>query len=150
MRMPASAVPTVHGTATATGAARGSRTVATNARNGMGAVLAPALYGIEKMGDLVKASSLCGACQEICPVRIPIPHMLLQLRDEGYRKGVLKDPVPWKLYSFGATHESAWRMGLKLLPIAESFPHPLKKSWSKDRTLPKKQGRSFREWWSKR
>jgi len=116
----------------------------------IGAVLAPALYGIEKMGDLAKASSLCGACQEICPVRIPIPHMLLQLRDEGYRKGVLKDPVPWGLYAFGATHESWWRAGLKLLPVAESLPNPLKTSWAKERALPKRQGRSFREWWKKR
>jgi len=49
----------------------------------LGAVLGPALEGVEKLPDLAKASTLCGACEEACPVKIPIPKMLLQLRDEA-------------------------------------------------------------------
>lgn len=116
----------------------------------LGAVLAPALEGVEKMGDLAKASSLCGACQEVCPVKIPIPDMLLQLRDEAFRKGVFHDPVPWSLYSFGARRPWAWRLGLKMLPLAESLPSPAKASWSEYRSMPKPQGSSFREWWKQR
>jgi L-lactate dehydrogenase complex protein LldF len=53
----------------------------------VGAVLTPGLRGLEAWHDLPHASSLCGACREICPVRIDIPRMLLKLRDEGTRRG---------------------------------------------------------------
>ena len=53
----------------------------------VGAVLTPGLRGLEKWHDLPHASSLCGACREICPVRIDIPRMLLALRDEATRRG---------------------------------------------------------------
>jgi L-lactate dehydrogenase complex protein LldF len=116
----------------------------------LGAVLAPALEGVEKMGYLSKASSLCGACEEVCPVQIPIPRMLLQLRDEAYREGVIKDPAPWGLYAKGATSDWKWRLGLKLLPMASQLPHPLKGNWEESRTVPQRVGRSFRKWWNAR
>ena len=53
----------------------------------VGAVLTPGLRGLEKWHDLPHASSLCGACREICPVRIDIPRMLLALRDEATKRG---------------------------------------------------------------
>ncbi len=53
----------------------------------VGAVLTPGLRGLEKWHDLPHASSLCGACREICPVRIDIPRMLLALRDEATQRG---------------------------------------------------------------
>ncbi len=46
----------------------------------IGAVLAPAMLGIEQAGDLPFASTLCGACRDVCPVRIDIPELLLSLR----------------------------------------------------------------------
>ena len=118
----------------------------------IGAVLAPALEGVEKMGYVAKASSLCGACEEVCPVQIPIPRMLLQLRDEAFKAGVAGDSAPWGVYAFGATHPSTWRAGLKMLPMAESVPvpHPLKSGWGEFRELPHRQGRSFRSWWGSR
>jgi L-lactate dehydrogenase complex protein LldF len=48
----------------------------------VGAVLTPGLRGLAGWHDLPQASSLCGACREICPVRIDIPRMLLSLRDQ--------------------------------------------------------------------
>ena len=53
----------------------------------VGAVLTPGLRGLEKWHDLPHASSLCGACREICPVRIDIPRMLLTLRDQATERG---------------------------------------------------------------
>jgi L-lactate dehydrogenase complex protein LldF len=53
----------------------------------VGAVLTPGLRGIQDFPDLPQASSLCGACREICPVRIDIPRMLLSLRDQTTRLG---------------------------------------------------------------
>ena len=52
----------------------------------VGSVLTPALRGLGPFGELPHASSLCGACREICPVRIDIPRMLLALRAQGVRE----------------------------------------------------------------
>lgn len=53
----------------------------------VGAVLTPALGGIAEWSDLPQASSLCGACREVCPVRIDIPRMLLVERDQARQAG---------------------------------------------------------------
>src|SRR5687767_907750 len=48
----------------------------------IGSVITPQLIGIEKTAQLPYASSLCGACREVCPVKIDIPRLLLHLRGE--------------------------------------------------------------------
>ena len=116
----------------------------------LGAVLAPALEGVEKLPDVAKASTLCGSCEEVCPVKIPIPRMLLQLREEAVRTGVLKEPIPWSMFVFGATSGLRWRTGLKLLPMSKMAQHPMKNGWTEFRDLPEKQGRDFRKWWNGR
>jgi L-lactate dehydrogenase complex protein LldF len=82
----------------------------------VGAVLTPGLEGIEKWSDLPHASSLCGACKEVCPVRIDIPRMLLKLRDEGHKKG--KAPVWVKMglpvYRFVAVRPGLFKTAIKL------------------------------------
>ena len=50
----------------------------------MGAVLIPNLIGIEEAGHLPNASTLCGRCEEVCPMRIPLPRMLRQLRERQF------------------------------------------------------------------
>lgn len=112
----------------------------------LGAVLAPAMEGVEALGDLAKASSLCGACEEACPVRIPIPDLLLRLRKEAG----LEDGVPWKWFGKAAVRAATWRTGLRLLPLASKLPHPLKSAWTARRDLPTREGRDFRRWWHER
>lgn len=116
----------------------------------IGAVLAPALEGVEKLGDLAKASTLCGACEEVCPVQIPIPRMLLQLRDEAFRMGTVREPIPWSGFAMGAINARAWKLGLKMLPMAGRLPHPMKWGWSEFREDPRREGRDFRKWWDER
>jgi len=116
----------------------------------LGAVLGPALEGVEKLPDIAKASTLCGACEEVCPVKIPIPKMLLQLREEAIRKGVLKDNIPWSMFSVGSTSGFRWRMGLKLLPMAPLARHSAKSGWEEFKDMPKKEGKDFRKWWNGR
>lgn len=78
----------------------------------VGAVLTPALGGIAEWSDLPQASSLCGACREVCPVRIDIPRMLLVERDQAKRAG----KMPWWLsfglgvYSFTVTRPALYRI----------------------------------------
>jgi L-lactate dehydrogenase complex protein LldF len=115
----------------------------------LGAVLAPALEGVERLGELAKASTLCGACEEVCPVKIPIPDQLLQLRREAMDLGVLKDPVPWRWFGIGTKTAARWKMGLRLLPLAMSIPGPLLR-WTEFREPPQREGRNFRSWWQDR
>jgi L-lactate dehydrogenase complex protein LldF len=46
----------------------------------IGSVLSPGLFGVADFGNLARASSLCGACKEVCPVDIDLPRMLLRVR----------------------------------------------------------------------
>ncbi len=52
----------------------------------IGSILEPQKEGLERLGELAEASTLCGACGEVCPVRIPIPQLLNRLRWEGVRR----------------------------------------------------------------
>lgn len=51
----------------------------------IGKIISPHLLGLDATADLATASSLCGACGEVCPVRIPIPQLLVRLRTEANR-----------------------------------------------------------------
>jgi len=100
----------------------------------VGAVLAPALEGVKKLGALAKASSLCGECKEVCPVDIPIPDMLLRLRSEDERNRENK----WKWFAFGAQNPMFWRAGVRLMRMP--------RAWREFRNPPKRQN-DFRRWW---
>ena len=104
----------------------------------VGAVLAPALEGVDSMGDLAFASTLCGACKTVCPVDIDIPSMLLHLRAE-------QKANKWRLYGKSVTSAKAWRQTLRLLPLAKKLPNP----WKEFRDTPA-TGKSFRRWWNER
>lgn len=126
----------------------------------LGAVLGPLLRdpaAFPEMADLPKASSLCGACQEVCPVDIPIPELLLRLRDRAHREKVPSSggSLPLREWSHLASHPLAWRAALfagaavNLLPPA-LLPSAALRSWSQHRTLPKWQGGAFRAWFRHR
>lgn len=104
----------------------------------VGAVLAPALEGIEAMGDLAKASTLCGACEVACPVAIPIPDMLLHLRSQDSRNS----SEIWSWFRASTKNATLWRTGIKLLPLIGTAPP----GWREFRDAPKRQ-KSFRSWW---
>ena len=103
----------------------------------IGAVLAPALDGVPKMGELAKASTLCGLCREVCPVDIPIPDMLLKLRSEDERNRTSE----WTWFGLAARSNLLWKAGLKLLPMVEP-----PRGWKEFREFPRKRV-DFRRWW---
>ena len=120
----------------------------------VGAVLSPLLFGdrFPELADLPKASSLCGACNEVCPVDIPIPDLLLRLRDKAKREGVHSPAaVPMTPFSALATSPSLWRTAMTMskamnhLPIHVAPIKPLQ-DWLGQRTLPKSRGGDFRKW----
>jgi L-lactate dehydrogenase complex protein LldF len=120
----------------------------------VGAVLSPLLLGdrFNEKADLPKASSLCGACNEVCPVDIPIPDLLLRLRDKAHREGAPSPGIPpmgaWALL---ASQPAAWSAALagghllnhlptRLIPIAAL------RAWESTRELPEWRGGEFRKW----
>ncbi|MTW09454.1 iron-sulfur cluster-binding protein [Pseudoduganella eburnea] len=74
----------------------------------IGKVISPHLLGLEETADLVTASSLCGACGEVCPVRIPIPALLVRLRTEANRDPA--QPVDRPLRGQGANFSRGERV----------------------------------------
>ena len=75
----------------------------------VGAVLMPALQGLHQWRDLPQASSLCGACREVCPVRIDIPRMLLEHRDKATQLGLT--PI-WVTFGLTVFRQIATRPAL--------------------------------------
>lgn len=124
----------------------------------VGAVLSPLLAGDEfpKYADLPKASSLCGACNEVCPVNIPIPDLLLRLRARANREGIKSAGAPpMTPFARLATSPKLWRTAMTAsramnhLPVTMMPVKPLQE-WLKIRTLPKWRGGEFRKWMKER
>jgi L-lactate dehydrogenase complex protein LldF len=119
----------------------------------VGAVLSPLLAGkhFPELADLPKASSLCGACQEVCPVNIPIPDLLLRLRDQNKQAhGPTSGTPPMGAWSLLASQPAAWKTALKMGGVLEHIPRMLSpaplRSWQDRRVLPPWRGGAFRHW----
>jgi L-lactate dehydrogenase complex protein LldF len=128
----------------------------------LGAVLTPQLRGVgDPAGDsLPFASTLCGACQDVCPVAIDIPRVLVYLRsrvEEEGRVGAeqlamrvaargLRRPVRWE-----AVQRLAARAARSdLLVGAAAVLIPALRVWTSARDLPEVPRSGFREWWAGR
>ncbi len=126
----------------------------------MGAVLIPNLIGIDEAGHLPNASTLCGQCQDVCPMRIPLPRMLRQLRARQFE--AKKSPATlrrglglWaalarrpKLYQF-ATRLGVGVMGRMGRRKGRFRSLPLAGGWTGARDLPAPQGATFQAQWSR-
>jgi L-lactate dehydrogenase complex protein LldF len=124
----------------------------------IGAILTPQLRGLESGRSLPYASSLCGACYEVCPVEIDIPRVLVHLRSR------VVDSEPWwhpekaamkglfRAFSSARAFEraqAAARLGSR--PLARNgrigrLPWPLS-GWTETRDLPEPPKETFRDWW---
>ena len=125
----------------------------------MGAVLIPNLIGIEEAGDLPNASTLCGRCEEVCPMRIPLPRMLRKLRERQFEANLTAKPVRWGLAGWAflaqrpALYQMAMRVGVGALAMlgrkrGRFRSLPLASGWTSARDLPAPQGQTFQQLWS--
>jgi len=116
----------------------------------IGALLRPLLEGLDRAGELPFASSLCGACSEICPVRIPLDRLLLELRARA-RHGLL-EKAAFRAWAFAAERPALFRLAAA---VWRKFPFlaaltPPGRAWKKGRELPRPPRESFEAWWEKR
>ena len=106
--------------------------------------------------DLPRASSLCGACHEVCPVDIPIPDLLLRLRDRGKRAGIRPAGASPSMTSWSrvASRPWIWRRALATGRLLRFVPAALRPSplraWEQNHDLPAWRGGAFRRWWQTR
>ncbi len=132
----------------------------------IGAILTPQLKGVQNASSLPFASSLCGACYEVCPVKIDIPKILVHLRAEVVER---KEGKPLrrleperlamiaaaKIFAVPSRYERAQRLARTAqVPFVrrgflERLPGPLA-GWSATRDLKAVPKEPFRDWWRKR
>ena len=124
----------------------------------LGAVLSPSLAGpdFKRLADLPKASSLCGACNEVCPVDIPIPDLLLKLRNRAKQEHLPSPGTPpMGPFAALATSPAIWRGAMRAGAVLDIVPQglipvPAIQEWLKVRTLPAWRGGQFRAWMKNR
>jgi len=127
----------------------------------MGAVLTPSLIGIEEAGHLPNASTFCGRCEEVCPMKIPLPKMMRHWREREFQRHL--PPRPYRLglavWAFFARRPALYRpaadLAARLLGAlgrarGRFRALPLAAGWTRTRDLPAPEGRSFMSLWAAR
>jgi L-lactate dehydrogenase complex protein LldF len=130
----------------------------------IGAIVTPQLMGLDQAGSLPFASSLCGACAEVCPVKIDIPRILVHLRGRvvaARRATSVLDGEALAMraaqFVFGGAGrlgaaQSAARAGQTVFlrnGMISGLPGPLA-GWTSARDFPPVAAESFRQWWARR
>jgi L-lactate dehydrogenase complex protein LldF len=134
----------------------------------IGAILTPQLLGIKQANTLPYASSLCGACYDVCPVKINIPQILIYLRGRAVRQkqrsrrlseranpeGIAMRFIA-RTFASRSRYEQAQKLALlgqlplKHGDVIDWLPGELG-NWTTMRDIPALPGQSFRDWWRTR
>jgi L-lactate dehydrogenase complex protein LldF len=114
----------------------------------IGAVLSPQLFGLARAPELPYASSLCGACRDVCPVKIDIPALLLHLRAElvdrrASRSGGLLERMAFWTFARVMTRPWLYDWLMRLVRLLRIRPRV--GAWTAGRDLRPLAPRSFRE-----
>lgn len=116
----------------------------------IGSVITPYLSGMDEFKHLSNASSLCGNCTEVCPVRINLHELLLDNRHEAVKQGTssLAERISWKVWRTASLSRMMMNMGngnLKNKVVNNLF-----KGWSKHRAPLDFSQKTFNELWKER
>jgi L-lactate dehydrogenase complex protein LldF len=127
----------------------------------MGAVLTPSLKGIDKAGHLPNASTFCGRCEEVCPVRIPLPRMMRAWREREFERHLSPATVRgglalWRFFAkrprlYGLATDMAARLLALMGRRRGRFRRlPFASGWTRYRDFPAPQGATFQAQWKHR
>jgi L-lactate dehydrogenase complex protein LldF len=124
----------------------------------IGTILEPQKEGLKVNGELVQASSLCGACGDVCPVRIPIPGLINRLRHDGVRQDTentntkdagtrrkAMEAAAWKGWSWSASHPAMYNLGAKTATKVRKLMPGKMGAWTSVRSAPKLAGKTLHE-----
>lgn len=127
----------------------------------IGSVMTPALIGVEKGGNLPNASTFCGKCEQVCPMRIPLPKMMRHWRrmefeaalpPAGQRVGL----ALWAWFAKRpALYQTVTGLAARTLSLFAGRKHalsrlPLAGGWTGGRAMPAPEGRTFQAQWAAR
>jgi len=127
----------------------------------MGSVLTPSLIGVEAAGNLPNASTFCGQCESVCPMKIPLPKMMRHWREHEFQRHL---PLPayrlgLAVWAFFARQPALYRLaadiGARILGFVgrgrgRFRALPLAAGWTRTRDMPAPEGRSFMSLWAAR
>ncbi len=124
----------------------------------MGSVLTPKFIGVDKAGHLPNASTFCGRCEEVCPMRIPLPKMMRHWREQEFERH-LSPPAQrrnLKLWAWVAKRPTLYRLATRIaargMSVLGGRRHrlgwlPVASAWTKHRDMPTPEGGTFMAQW---
>ncbi len=127
----------------------------------MGAVLTPLMVGLQEGRPLPNASTLCGRCEEVCPMSIPLPKMLREHRRQEFARRLTPPRARWALAAWAyfakrpELYRHATRLGIKLLNLLSGGKGRFRsllfaQAWTAARDLPAPQRDTFMAQWQQR
>ncbi len=109
----------------------------------IGTVLEPQKSGLDRLGELTEASTLCGACGEVCPVRIPLPALINAVRRDPVStpgRGTRRkraEALVWRIWAAVHSHPPLYRAYTRLACALRAFAPRRIPGWSDHRTAPR-------------
>ena len=127
----------------------------------MGSVLSPGLAGLENTRHMPNASTFCGRCEEVCPVRIPLPKMMRHWRQQEFEKHLSPSRQRYylRLWAWFAQQPGFYRLltgAARFFLRAMSFGTgsvkwlPLAGEWTRYRNMPAPEKATFMQQWNQR
>ncbi len=127
----------------------------------MGAVLTPSLIGVAEAGHLPNASTFCGRCESVCPMKIPLPKMMRHWREREFEQHLNSRTARYGLgvWAFFAKRPKLYHLAMSIgIPVLSALGRgkgrftslPLAGGWTKWRDLPAPQSRTFQQLWAQR
>jgi L-lactate dehydrogenase complex protein LldF len=122
----------------------------------IGAVISPLLFGLREFEALPHASTLCGACLDVCPVRIDLPRMLLELRADEIAERVIpwKERVIGRAAAYALAHSRLFGFAVRVARLVQRpfvrngrLQVPRRFDIAQGRRLPALADRSFHDLW---
>jgi len=127
----------------------------------MGAVLTPSLIGVAEGGQLPNASTFCGRCEQVCPMKIPLPKMMRHWREREFERHLSPATARYglKFWAFFAKRPALYRISTDMAMRALArlgrkkgrfSTLPLAGAWTAQRDLAAPQGATFQAQWRAR